>query len=202
MRYDMLTQNPPEKVEIQGKLYPINWDFRIGIKMEALLRSSASDKEKYIEILKLYYPLIPADIETAIEKVLWFYLCGEKAKEEEEKKQRYKRRNSDQPACVFSQDAPYVYAAFKQQYEIDLTSNVSLHWWKFMALFESLDEDTKMSRIMYYRKVSTSGMSKPQRAYINEMKKLYQIQPGSVKRTLEQRNQEWIEYVRKRHVQG
>ena len=102
------------------------------------------------------------------------------------------------PAFSFSQDAPYIYAAFKEQYGIDLLSQEKLHWWKFLALFESLGEETKMAKIMYYRTVSTSGMSKDRRAFINEMKKAYKLDGGK-KLTLEERNQQWKEYVKKRN---
>ncbi|GFI42876.1 hypothetical protein IMSAGC018_00540 [Lachnospiraceae bacterium] len=74
-----------------------------------------------------------------------------------------------------------------------------------MALFESLNEETKMSRIMYYRKVNTSGLPKEKRAFLNEMKKLYQLTDSSVvgkKMTLEVRNRKWIEYVRTRQVEA
>ena len=74
--------------------------------------------------------------------MLWFYQCGESEQKEEDKnkRQRCQRRNSRDPAYSFAQDAPYIYAAFKEQYGIDLTE-VEMHWWKFMALFESLNED-------------------------------------------------------------
>lgn len=81
---------------------------------------------------------------------------------------------------------------------IDLLSQEKLHWWKFLALFESLGEETKMAKIMYYRTVSTSGMSKDRRAFINEMKKAYKLDGGK-KLTLEERNQQWKEYVKKRN---
>lgn len=198
MQYDILTKKPPEKVEINGTEYPINWDFRVGIKMEGILYSDMPENEKYVEMLKLYYPEIPEDIVGAIEKIIWFYRCGQELEEKEEKT-RYQRRKSKDPAWVFSQDAPYVYTAFKEKYDIDLTEIDILHWWKFMALFESLGEDTKMSKIIYYRQVSTSGMSKTHRAFINNMKNLYKIKgSGHKKMTLEERNRKWKEYVKNR----
>ena len=139
--------------------------------------------------------------------MLWFYRCGEpeeKNEDENGKRQRYQRRSSKEPAYSFAQDAPYIYAAFKEQYGIDLTE-VEMHWWKFMALFESLNEDTKMSRIMYYRKVSTSGLPKEKRAFLNEMKKLYKITDISVlgkKVSLENRNRKWKDYVKVRQMEA
>ena len=85
---------------------------------------------------------------------------------------------------------------YKQR--IDLTEVQNLHWWKFKALFDSLNEETQMKKIMYYRKVSTSGMDRDRRAYINEMKKLYSLSKDKKKMTLEQRNASWIAYVKSR----
>ena len=200
MNFDLLTEALPESVRIHGKEYPIQCDFRIGIKLDGILRSELEDQEKIKRMLVLYFKdNIPPDIPAAIDKIIWFYRCGEVLdnEDEEKKKRRYIRRKSKDPACVLTQDAPYVYAAFMDQYGIDLTSVTFMHWWKFMALFESLGDETKMSKIMYYRQASTSGMSKERRAFINEMKKIYKIK-GTKKMTLQQRNQRWKDYVKER----
>ncbi|WP_346663256.1 bacteriophage Gp15 family protein [uncultured Merdimonas sp.] len=200
MNFDLLTEDLPKSVRIHGKEYPIQCDFRIGIKLDGILRSELEDQEKIKRMLVLYFKdNIPPDIPAAIDKIIWFYRCGELLdnEDEEKKKRRYIRRKSKDPACVLTQDAPYVYAAFMDQYGIDLTSVTFMHWWKFMALFESLGDETKMSKIMYYRQASTSGMSKERRAFINEMKKIYKIK-GTKKMTLQQRNQRWKDYVKER----
>lgn len=200
MNFDLLTEDLPKSVRIHGKEYPIQCDFRIGIKLDGILRSELEDQEKIKRMLVLYFKdNIPPDIPAAIDKIIWFYRCGELLdnEDEEKKKRRYIRRKSKDPACVLTQDAPYVYAAFMDQYGIDLTSVTFMHWWKFMALFESLGDETKMSKIMYYRQASTSGMSKERRAFINEMKKIYKIK-GTKKMTLQKRNQRWKDYVKER----
>lgn len=190
----------PTTVSIGGTLYPIRWDYRIWMEFDSIRKENRSNEEKIIKLLQRCYPKIPEDINGAIDKMLWFYRCGEN-EEKEEKKQRYQRRTSSDPAFSFDQDTPYIYAAFKEQYGIDLTEAQELHWWKFMALFESLNEETKISKIMYYRKVSTSGMPKDKRAFINDMKRIYRIKDESFKRmTLQERNQSWVNYVRSRHV--
>ena len=68
-------------------------------------------------------------------------------------------------------------------------------------MFESLSEDTQMGKIMYYRKVRTTGMSKDKRFFINEMKKKYKLLDNtdvSGRLTLEQRNMRWRKYVKDR----
>lgn len=207
MNFDLLTNDLPVSVRVGGKEYPISWDFRTGIKLDGILRSDLEEADKLEQMLCLYYGRdhIPPDIYQAIDKIIWFYRCGDLPddEEEEKKKRRYIRRKSKEPACVLTQDAPYVYAAFMDQYGIDLTSIESMHWWKFMALFESMGDGTKMSKIMYYRKANTAGLSKERRAFLNEMKKLYRIRnTGTKKMTLQQRNQNWKDYVKERFERG
>ena len=49
----------------------------------------------------------------------------------------------------FAQDADLIFAAFMEQYGIDLTE-ADLHWHKFLALFRGL-HGTKMNEVMGYR---------------------------------------------------
>lgn len=198
MHMDFITGALPESVIVGGKSYAVRWDYRIGMQFDRIRSDACSDENKFIRILQLYYPVIPNDLEKAMDAILWFYRGGEDPAEETEENQRYQRRNSKEPAYSFLQDAPYIYAAFREQYGIDLLE-CKMHWWKFMALFESLSEDTKMSKIMYYRKANTSGMPKERRAFVNEMKKLYQIKSKSGKTvTLNERDRRWKDYVSER----
>lgn len=191
---------------IDGTAHLIRCDFRIGMQFERVRSSVPDDWDRIARLLQMYYPRIPENIPGAIEGMLWFYRCGEPEEKEEDNngRQRYQRRDSKAPAYSFAQDAPYIYAAFKEQYGIDLTE-AKMHWWKFVALFESLNEDTKMSRIMYYRRARTSGLPKGERAFINEMKKLYEITDPAVagkKMSLEARNRKWKDYVKARQIEA
>ena len=85
----------------------------------------------------MYYPTIPADINKAIEKIIWFYKCGK------EDKKASSNRNSTEKVLDYNVDADYIYSAFMSQYNIDLQDIEYLHWWKFRALFDSLDENVK-----------------------------------------------------------
>ena len=79
--------------------------------------------------------------------------------------------------AVFSYDFDdgYIYAAFKEQYGIDL-NDVNLHWWKFRALFQSLNADCMFVKILGYRSMPiTSKMSTADRNFYQRMKKLYAL---------------------------
>ena len=66
----------------------------------------------------------------------------------------------------FEQDADYIYAAFWQAYNIDLDKqHDKLHWSRFMALLNSLPENTRMSQIIDIR---TKPMPKPTKYNVEE----------------------------------
>lgn len=59
----------------------------------------------------------------------------------------------------FIQDAPYIYAAYRQAYGIDLFAEQGrLHWWAFLYLFKGLPENTRMMEII---RIRTQPMPKP-----------------------------------------
>lgn len=166
--------------------------------------SERNEEQKVLDALNIFYGMnnIPADTQAAMEQLLWFYRCGRK-EERGDKKKGASERKARRCYC-FRQDAPYIYAAYRTQYQIDLndTKNYDLHWWKFHAMFESLDENLKICRIMYYRTVSVSGLSKEKRKYLNEMKKLYALEEADQnlddKMKLAKRNSDMKAYVRRR----
>ena len=133
---------------------------------------SIKDNDKIYLALELYYPNIPDDINSAIEKMLWFYRCG---KDLITSKRKGKGK-SDIKIYSFEYDDDYIYAAFMDQYGIDLQDIKYLHWWKFKAMFKSLKEDTEIVKIMRYRSMDLSKIKdKNEKAYYKKMQELYKI---------------------------
>ena len=161
----------PITVEIDNKEYEINSDFRTSILFELLMQdSSIGEEDKIITALELYYPVIPENINEAIEQMLWFYRCG---KEITSSKGNGKGKRVTQ---IYSFEHDYIYAAFMDQYNIDLQDIEYLHWWKFKAMFKSLKEDNEIVKIMGYRSMDLSKIkSKEEKAYYKKMRKLYEI---------------------------
>ena len=75
----------------------------------------------------------------------------------------------------FEHDDDYIYAAFMAQYHLDLQKVEYLHWWKFRAMFNSLNDDTQFVRIMEYRAVELDKIPKEKRAFYKRMKQLYAL---------------------------
>ena len=107
----------------------------------------------------------------ALEQIFWFYVAGKDRKTPE-------MEDEEGPAeRIFSyeEDGDYIYAAFLEQYGIDLTK-IDLHWWQFMALFKSLNPETLFLKIMGYRTMKiTADMPAERRIFYTKMKKLYAL---------------------------
>ena len=88
----------------------------------------------------------------------------------------YKRQCNGGPIYSFAYDDEYIYAAFLDQYGVDLQDVPSLHWWKFKAMFQGLKSDNRIVEIMGYRSMEISPqMSKEQKQFYRKMKKQFAI---------------------------
>lgn len=170
---NLLIDVVPTTVDIEGTDYEINSDFRISILFELLMQdNSIGEEEKICRALGLYYSIIPENIKEAIEQILWFYRCG---KDIRNQKGNGKGKNVTQ-IYSFEYDDDYIYAAFLDQYNIDLQDIEYLHWWKFKAMFKALKGDNEIVKIMGYRSMDLSKIrDREQKSYYKKMQELYQI---------------------------
>lgn len=202
MNKNILIDHLPETVFVCGRKCPINWGYRACILIEICMFSDRSDEQKLLDALNIFYlDQIPADRQEAMDRLLWFFRCG---KEPEKKNPGHGKKPRQVRAYCFEQDAPMIYAAFRTQYGMNLnrTKNKELHWWEFMAMFESLSEDLLISRVMYYRTADLKGLGKNQRAFIKKMRGIYALKHAESslddKAKLAKRNADMKEYVRRR----
>lgn len=195
---NILIDELPKSVVIAGKIYPVNWGYRANILIEISMFSDRSDEQKLLDALNIFYlGSIPSDMDSALKELLWFFRCGKS------EKKGNGGRGKTVRSYDFETDAACIYAAFRTQYAINLnvTPNNKLHWWEFCAMFESLGEEHKISRIMYYRTADLEGMSKNQRKFIVKMRSVYAIprkENFDSKAKLAKRNADMLAYVRRR----
>lgn len=178
---NILIDSLPKTVTIGNDVYAIRSDFRISIMFELLMRDEdLADEQRLAQAINLYFPIVPdlSYLPEITKKMIWFYDCGAEPKDEKESEQEETDSDPEwfeQMPYSFEHDAEYIYAAFWEQYGIDLSEEV-LHWWKFRALFKSLSENTKFVKIMGYRSINiTSKLSKEQRAFYSRMKSIYAL---------------------------
>lgn len=170
---NILVDLVPDSVEIDGIEYELHSDFRTSILFEMLMfDENVDDEEKFMCALELYYPVCPENIGEAINKILWFYRGG---KDVNFVTSGGKGKSSKE-VYNFEYDDEYIYAAFLDQYNIDLQDIDYLHWWKFKAMFKALKEDNEISKIMSYRSMDISKIKdKEQREHYKKLKKMYEI---------------------------
>lgn len=168
----------PTSFVINNKTYEFNSGFRESIIFTLMMQDdSLTDEEKILGALKLYYPIIPKDTEKALEKIYWFYSKGnveEDNKKVKQGKRIFKRNNKK--AYDFEVDSDLIFTAFMSQYNINLNKE-NLHWWEFTALFNSLNDDNEIVKIMNYRTIDlTSIEDKKERKMYSDLQKYYSLE--------------------------
>lgn len=168
----------PETVEVDGKAFFIDTDFRTMMIFEKIIMENEKPEVKLQNALELLYPDgYPRNLSAAIQEAIFIYKCGETSTQA--KTSAKKNGNIElKPQLIYDYeyDAPYIYAAFVSQYGIDLVDIEYLHWWKFQALFKALESTTKIMEIMSYRAADVSKIkNKEEKARITKLKKLYAI---------------------------
>lgn len=160
--------------EVEG--IKINTDYKISILFELLIQDKKVPKQlKLMKALEMYYPEFNKirNYEKAIENMMWFYKCG---KEIESTNKGISSNSKYNQIYSFEYDDKYIYSAFLQQYKIDLQETKYMHWWKFKALFDGLNEETEIVKIMGYRSVNLAQIKDTEkRNYYKKMKRLYAI---------------------------
>ena len=158
---------PSQSVRVGDRFFEINTDFRVWIEVSNQLeRDDLSDFEKICMLLVMGYKKeLPQNIDAAIEALFDFFSMGK----------RGSAPSSHTQVLSFSQDEGFIYAAFMQQYGIDLYKD-NLHWHQFLQLLNSLGEDCALVRIMGYRSIKTGKIKNPQeKKFYENMKKKYRL---------------------------
>lgn len=136
-----LTQNSlPNTITVSGREYSIYTDFRVWMRFENSLKGCHENDQ--IEIGYLFKNERP--IYSNIRDILAF------SRPPRELPRAVRGTSSDAIVIDFEIDGDLIYAAFLQQYGIDLVEIPELHWHKFLALLHGL-KGTKLDEIMSYR---------------------------------------------------
>lgn len=121
----------PKYVEVNGKKYSINTDFRVAIECNRIATDdSIGDYERALAIIYVLFGEEaleePMNYERLLQLAQKYLCCG---KELEDTKQ--------EPDMDFIQDMDYIEASFMSDFHIDLEKE-EMHWWKFMKLMNGL----------------------------------------------------------------
>ena len=174
----ILLYPPPETVPVGGRIYPIKTDFRTGIQFEQMIQNGEIEPKQLTRmVLDLWFPWEqpePQDIGEAMKVIANFYLCGLQ-KENIEDAEKTENVGNTERCYDFLHDAEYIFAAFWQQYGVDLTKS-EMHWWVFRALFAGLTDACTIVKIMGYRSAPiTDDMASAEKDHLKRMKELYAL---------------------------
>ena len=165
---NILTDTLPEELFICGKNHAIKTDFRTWIKFSQIIFSGEMDHKRVAKALRLLFYKLPPKLDETLIAVMEFYSPP--------KRQSKARKNDNKKRVYdFEYDAEFIYAAFLQQYKIDL-NKADLHWWQFKSLFDCLTDETNFIKIVGYRSIKLSDIKdKEQKKFYSEMKELYKL---------------------------
>ena len=99
------------------------------------------DTEKVMVALDLLYGKGVPDIDDALKGLEWFISCGLK---------QNKSTGGNKTLMYWDFDAPRIYSSFQATYDIDLTKE-DLHWFKFIAMLGSINDDSSLSKAIEIR---------------------------------------------------
>ena len=173
---NILTDKLPESVELFGSPVPVRADHRSCIRaIVALLDDDTLDKDEAVCVaFRAFY----------VREEFWMRFPEEALAVETEflrgapvpllPGQKAGGGTTNERAYSFLYDQTAIYAAFWQQYHIDL-SQETLHWWRFKALLDHL-HGNHMAEIMCKRTAQEeSGMTSEQKKQLRKEKALWRL---------------------------
>ena len=128
----MIKMNNPEYIEVKGKKYKINTDFRVALECNKIAEDkNINDIERAMAIIyKLFGEEALNDVENYndfLQLAIQYLLCGEDKKSENKK-----------PDMNFEQDYNLIWASFMSDYNGMDIDTEQIHWWKFYNLLSGL----------------------------------------------------------------
>ena len=168
-RYNVLLDEPPISVEVNGRCYPMATDFRVALAYFRLASGTDDEQDKALFGLQLFYGnmIAPDDVEELQRNIGAFLMRG------------IDREEDPTGPRVFDilEDAGRIYAAFYQVYKINLRK-ARIHWWVFCELLEALPKGTHLADVIELRGRKFEKWMKPSdRNELQRAKDKYRIGP-------------------------
>ena len=165
-----MTWDLPEKIEVGGRIYAVNADYRDILDVIEQLDSPEDSQEinLFCAMAMFYedfFSMPPNDYFQAAELMIWFINCGEEQQGEEENKNIQKQIDWQQDGLIIAADINKVAG-------VDVRSLSFLHWWTFIAYFMGIGEG-QLSTVVSIREKLRKG--KP----LDEWEKEYYIKNKS-----------------------
>lgn len=166
---NIIYEELPRTVQIDGKSYPVVTDFRNWIAFSDMFSDeNLSKKEKLILSLQWFSDAIPDDLHEAFSGLVKFASADEISFQP----QKSSGNAISVPVLSYLYDSTYIFSAFLQVYNINLRTIDYMHWYEFRALLDGLPEDIPVKKRMAYRAVNIAEIKdKKERARIRKIQK-------------------------------
>lgn len=144
---NILFEEFPDSVCVNGENYPIETDFREWIRFIQLVEDDEVPWQIKCQLMMQWYTDgMPDDLEGAVQALGDFLAMKPENAEEEEVS-----GSASKQLYSFEQDAECIYSAFREVYGINLQTVPYMHWWEFQTLFIGLPEKTEIKQRIMYR---------------------------------------------------
>ncbi len=137
---DLTDKSLPNTIAVGGRLFSIYTDYRVWMRFELSLQDCRDVRE--VEVGYLFKNDMP--LRCDVREILAF------SRPENPLPRPVRGTSSSVITLDWRIDSDLIYAAFMQQYGIDLIDVPELHWHKFLALVRGL-HGTKLDEVMGYR---------------------------------------------------
>jgi hypothetical protein len=183
-----LTALDDDTITYKGQLYHLDLDYRLVLEYFSLMRDKGLTVPEKLELaLKMLVTdstsqLSLLDQDALLQLIFSTYIYTDNDQ------RRSELMPSKKQAFDFDQDAGLIYAAFLQQYQIDLKTD-ALTWQAFNAMLDGLNDDTFFRKVVNYRVMDipkdapddasddAKRQTKKYQDYIRKMKLLYSLDP-------------------------
>lgn len=129
---NLVSDTLPRTVKIEGKSYPIQWDFTAALKFMEYVDTSQDEDEVFLKkVLEIWYPTIPENTDEALTQAIRFYCGGDLPGE-----------GYYTPVFAPLEEKTGIREGFLKHFGIDLEKD-TVHWWIFRRLLTALRERRK-----------------------------------------------------------
>ena len=164
----------PEYIEIDGKEYKINTDYRIALAcFRAINDTKISDCERATAVCTLLLGEdFPFELMTkALPKCAIYLRCGEK-----------ENTSSGEIDMDYEKDQKYIIPSFQSCYGIDITNQKEeMHWWKYNDYIGGFGEKEVLTRVRDIRNTKVEDIKDSKtRDRVREVKKMFELETKEV----------------------
>lgn len=164
-------ENLAVSIIVDNRELSVSTDFRDWIKADLIMKDKQIPEEAKLPLICQYIGLdvsrFRGNAEDLWAGIFTFYVCEQQAKPDI-------GGGSKETAYRFDYDWWLIYAAFQQQYQINLLT-ADLHWFEFKALLDGLTEETQFIKVVQARLRDTTKLKGEEKQQAEKLKRYWRV---------------------------